>query len=68
MNEETLNASIRKFLRTVGVSAQREIEQAVAKAVADGAAAGTETFAATMTLKCAGLRLEVQFDGDIKLQ
>ena len=34
MNEETFNLSIRKFLKMVGVSSQREIEQAVAKAVA----------------------------------
>ena len=32
MNEETFNLSIRKFLKIVGVSSQREIEQAVAKA------------------------------------
>ena len=28
MNEETFNISIRKFLKMVGVSSQREIEQA----------------------------------------
>ena len=38
MNEETFNLSIRKFLKMVGVSSQREIEQAVAKAVAAGEA------------------------------
>ncbi len=36
MNEETFNLSIRKFLKMVGVSSQREIEQAVAKARASG--------------------------------
>ena len=36
MNEETFNISIRKFLKMVGVSSQREIEQAVAKAVDAG--------------------------------
>jgi len=40
MNEETFNLSIRKFLKTVGVSSQREIERAVAKAMADGELAG----------------------------
>ena len=38
MDEETLNLSIRKFLKMVGVNSQREIEQAVAKAVAAGTA------------------------------
>ena len=36
MNEETFNLSIRKFLKMVGVNSQREIEQAVAKAIAAG--------------------------------
>ncbi|HUP06087.1 MAG TPA: DUF6494 family protein, partial [Caldimonas sp.] len=36
MNDETFNISIRKFLKVVGVSSQREIEQAVAKAMRSG--------------------------------
>lgn len=68
MDQETFNLSTRKFLKTVGVGAQREIEQAVAKAIASGAISGAETFAATMTLQVAGLRLEFKFDGEIKLQ
>jgi hypothetical protein len=68
MNEETFNLSIRKFLKMVGVRSQREIEQAVAKAVADGAIKGTETFPATMTLEIAALKVKVRLDGDIELQ
>ena len=68
MNEETFNLSIRKFLKMVGVSSQREIEQAVAKAIADRASSGTETFPARMTLEVAGLKLKVSFDGEISLQ
>ena len=68
MNEETFNLSIRKFLKMVGVNSQRAIEQAVDKAVADGAIAGTESFPATVTLEVAGLQLSVKFDGEIKLQ
>jgi hypothetical protein len=68
MNEEVFNLSIRKFLKLVGVSSQREIERAVAKAVADGAIAGTESFPAKVTLQIAGLKLNVEFDGEIKLQ
>jgi hypothetical protein len=67
MNEETFNLSIRKYLKVVGISSQREIERAVAKAIADGAITGTETFPATMTLEIAGLKLNVKFDGEIKL-
>lgn len=68
MDEEAFNISIRKFLKMVGVSSQREIEHAVARAVAAGAIAGTETLAAKMTLEIAGLKLQVPFDGEIRLQ
>ena len=68
MNDDTFNLSIRKFLKIVGVSSQREIEQAVAKAIADGRIKGTESFPATMQLEIAGLKLSVTFDGDIVLQ
>lgn len=68
MNEETFNLSIRKFLKMVGVNSQRDIEQAVAKAIAAGAIKGTESFPARVTLEVGGLKLNVNFDGEIKLQ
>lgn len=67
MNEDTFNMSVRKFLKTVGVGSQREIEQAVHKAMAEGRIDGTETFPATVTLNVAGLDLKADFQGDIKL-
>ncbi|TFZ05434.1 hypothetical protein EZ313_01820 [Ramlibacter henchirensis] len=68
MDEEELNISVRKFLKMVGVSSQREIEHAVARAVQEGAIAGTETFPARMKLEIPGLRLEAAFDGEIRLE
>jgi hypothetical protein len=68
MNEETFNLSIRKLLKTVGVNSQREIEQAVAKAIASGAIAGTESFPAKVTLEVDGIKLNVNFEGEIKLE
>ena len=68
MDEEALNISIRKFLKMVGVSSQREIEHAVSAAHASGAITGTETLPAQMTLEVAGLRLRVTFDGEIRLE
>jgi hypothetical protein len=68
MNQETFNLSIRKFLKMVGVNSQREIEQAVDKARADGRIAGNETFPATATLHIEGLAIDVRFDGQIKLE
>ena len=68
MNEETLNLSIRKFLKMVGVNSQREIEQAVGKAIADRTTSGKESLPARMTLEVAGLKLKVSFDGEINLE
>lgn len=67
MNDETFNISLRKFLKMVGVSSQREIEQAVAKAIADGAITGTENLPAAMTLEIPALKLSVKFDGKLEL-
>ena len=67
MDQDTFNLGIRKFLKTVGVGSQREIEQAVARAIAAGSITGTETLAATMTLKIDELGLDLRFDGEIAL-
>ena len=67
MDDEVFNLSIRKFLKVVGVSSQREIEQAVAQGLREGSIKGSETLPATMTLEVAGLQLRVKFDGEIKL-
>ena len=67
MNDETLNISIRKFLKNVGVNSQREIEHAVQKAIAEGKIKGTETIPAVMTLEIPGLGVSVKFDGNIEL-
>ncbi|MEO8753408.1 MAG: DUF6494 family protein [Casimicrobiaceae bacterium] len=68
MDEEKFNLSIRKFLKVVGIGSQREIERAVASAIAAGRIAGTESFPAVVTLEVAGLSLRTTFDGEIELQ
>ena len=68
MNDETFNLSIRKFLKMVGVSSQREIEQAGAKAIAAGTIGGGKTLAATTRLQIPALALDVTFDGDVRLE
>jgi hypothetical protein len=68
MNDEALNMSIRKFLKTVGVNSQLAIEKAVTKAVTDGRLKGNETFPATMTLSVGKLAIDVKFDGEIRLE
>jgi hypothetical protein len=67
MNDEALNMSIRKFLKTVGVNSQLAIEKAVRQAIEDGKLKGNETMPAHMTLTVGTLNLNVQFDGELRL-
>ena len=67
MDEDAFNMSIRKFLKKVGVTSQREIEQAVRDAVDSGALAGSETLKAKVALTIDGVDLDVVIDGDIDL-
>ena len=68
MDQETFNLSIRKFLKMVGVNSQREIEQAVQKALESQRIKGEETLAAKITLEIPSLGVKVPFDGEIKLK
>jgi hypothetical protein len=68
MNEDVLNASIRKFLKTLGVSAQREIEKAVRKALAEGKLRGNEKFAAKATVTIGAIGLSHEIGGEIELE
>jgi hypothetical protein len=68
MNEEAFNMSIRKFLKTVGVRSQSEIERAVAAAVANGKLKGNEGFPARMQLTINAIGLDITLDGEIRLE
>jgi len=65
MDEERFNMSLRKFLKKVGVTSQREIEGAVRAALADGRIATGESLRATMTLSVEGVGLTTTIDGEI---
>ena len=68
MNEETLNTSMRKFLKTVGVTSQREIEKAIREAVASGRIKGNETLKASMVLTIGEVGLDFKIDSTIELE
>jgi len=68
MNEDVMNTSVRKFLKKVGVTSQREIEQAVRKAVADGALKGQEALPAKVHLTVGKVNLSVEIDGVIEIE
>jgi uncharacterized protein DUF6494 len=68
MNEDVLNVSVRKFLKKVGITSQREIEQAVRAAVAAGRLKGNEALPAKVVLTVDRLGLSVEIDGAIELE
>jgi hypothetical protein len=67
MDEEILNTSVRKFLKKLGVTAQREIENAVRDAVAKGRLKGSERLPAKAVVTLGGIDLKFEIDGDIEL-
>ncbi len=67
MNEDTLNMAIRKFLKKVGISSQREIEHAILKAVENGDLMGDEKLTVTMTLNMPSIGIHHEIDGKIEL-
>ena len=67
MNEDRFNMDIRKFLKVVGVTSQREIEKAVREALAKGAIKDGAMLTARITLSLPEIELEHVIEGDIGL-
>lgn len=68
MNEDTLNMEVRKYLKKVGITSQREIEHAVLKAIDSGVIQGTETLEVQMSLTVPALKISYQIEGQIALE
>ena len=68
MNEDKFNIELRKFLKKVGITSQRDIEQTVHQAIASGAIQGNESLNAKMTLTIESLNLTTEIDGTITLE
>jgi Family of unknown function (DUF6494) len=68
MNEDVFNGSIRKFLKTLGVSAQREIEKAIRQGLAEGKLKGNEKFPAKATVTLGGIGFSHEITGEIELE
>jgi hypothetical protein len=65
MDEDRFNISVRKFLKEVGVTSQREIERAVREALGDGRLRDRTQLEAKMTLEIAELGLIYVVDGNV---
>ena len=68
MNDDVLNMSLRKFLKKVGVTGQREIENAIKEALASARLKGDERLAAEVRLTVPAAGLDVVIDGEIELE
>ena len=67
MNEDIFNTSLRKFLKKVGVTSQREIEKAVREAIAAGKIKGNEKLKAKMVLTIDAVGLSHEVSEEIEL-
>jgi hypothetical protein len=67
MNEEAFNISLRKFLKVVGVTSQREVEQAVRTAIESGKLKGNEQLQAKVVLTIDAVGLKHEVEEEIKL-
>jgi hypothetical protein len=65
IDEDRLNVTIRKFLKAVGITSQREIEKAVREAAEAGSLPESGKLPATMTLSIPALGLTHVIDHDI---
>jgi len=68
MDEDVFNMEVRKFLKKVGVTSQREIEEAVRQAIESGKIMGKETLKAKIVLTIDKLGLSHEVDGTITLE
>jgi hypothetical protein len=67
VNEDKFNESLRKFLKRVGITSQREIEKAVRDALEAGRLKGNEKLQARMVLTLGGVSLTHEVTDEIEL-
>ena len=68
LNEDVLNIEIRKFLKKVGITCQREIEKSVRNAVDSSIIKKDQILTATVVLEIPTVKLKYTIDGRIRLE
>jgi enamine deaminase RidA (YjgF/YER057c/UK114 family) len=68
VDEEAFNLSVRKFLKQLGITSQREIELAVRELVDEGRLTGDERLPARATVTVEGLDRDIVVEGEIQLR
>jgi hypothetical protein len=67
MNEDVFNTSLRRFLKKVGITSQREIEKAVRDALEVGRLKGHEKLPVKIVLTLGGVSLSHEVADEIEL-
>jgi hypothetical protein len=67
MNEDTFNTEVRKFLKQLGITTQREIESAVQRAIEAGRLKGNEKLKASARIQIEAIGLDHRIEGEISL-
>jgi hypothetical protein len=67
VDEERFNMELRKFLKKFGITAQREIENAVRSAIESGQLTGHETLKVSAVLRVERALEELLVEGEIEL-
>ena len=67
LKEDVLNIEIRKFLKKVGITCQREIEKSVRNAVDNSIIEADQILSATIVLEISEVKLKYTIDGKIRL-
>ena len=68
LNEDILNIEIRKFLKKVGITCQREIEKSVRKAFDNSIIKKDQILTAAVTLEIPTVKLKYVVDGKIRIE
>ena len=67
MDDDQFNINIRKYLKKLGITSQREIEDAVRSAIDTKSLSGDENLDVTVRLSINALDLSVEINGEISL-
>ena len=68
MNEEKLNLDIRKFLKKVGITSQKVIENYITKSVGEGNLKTSDEVAIEMKMTIKGQNIEHTISDKIKIE
>ena len=67
MNQDNFNMEIRKYLKKIGITSQREITDIVNQSISEGKLTGNETLKVSAKIVLHDINFELEIDGEISL-